>query len=95
VILLTASGHTLISRRYEPARSDSRGWWCGCRERYPGSSSGVSVLVEQSAEVIVSADVEACGRVGVRDRWRKRVHRPDVVDAAVTAMLVVVPLVLV
>ncbi len=52
------------------------------------------VLVEESAEAIVSADVELRDRVGVGDRGRQWLQRAAVVDAAVRAMIIVVPFVL-
>jgi hypothetical protein len=51
--------------------------------------------VQQSAEVIVSADVEVRDRVGIGDRRRERPQWAGVVDAAVGPVLVVVPFVLV
>jgi hypothetical protein len=60
-----------------------------------GAENGVFVLVEESAEAIVSADVEVRDFGGVGDWWRKRAQGPGVVDAAVGPACVVVPLVLV
>jgi hypothetical protein len=51
--------------------------------------------VEESAEAIMSVDVEVCDRVRVADRVGQRLQGAGVVDAAVRAMIVVVPFVLV
>ncbi|MET7543153.1 hypothetical protein [Streptomyces sp. NPDC005507] len=40
---------------------------CACRERHPGSSSGMSVLVDDAAEPVMPAYVEAGDPVGVGD----------------------------
>ena len=45
---------------------------CGCRQSRPCSSGGVFVFVEESAEPIVSADVQMCDRGGAGDRFGQR-----------------------
>jgi hypothetical protein len=68
----------------EPARLH-RGHRCGCRQSRPCSSGGVFVFVEESAESIVSADVQMRDRGGVGDRFRQRTQGPGVRDAPMGA----------
>ena len=53
----------------------SRSWpgsrRCGCRESRPCWSGGV--FVEESAESVVSVDVQTCQLIGVGDRFGQRV----------------------
>jgi len=56
---------------------------CPCRKRHPLRSCGISVLVENAAEVIGSSDVEAGCLVRIGDRRRQGVQRAGVRDALV------------
>ncbi len=67
----------------------------GCRKPRPCRSSGMFVLMEDTAQTITSTDVETRNRVWIGDRLRQRMQRPGVRDTPMGPMRVVVPLVLV
>jgi hypothetical protein len=55
-------------------------WPCTCRECHPGSSGGVLVFVKDTAEAVMSVDVQPGELVRVGDRFGQRLQRPEVRD---------------
>jgi hypothetical protein len=47
------------------------------------------VLVEESAEAVVSSYVQVGDLVWISDRWRQRAERPGIGDALVGSVLVI------
>jgi hypothetical protein len=89
----TAGWTTHMARNLVMDLGDRTG--CACRKPRPYRSSGMSVLVEDAAELIASSDVEAVDSVRLDDRYGERAQGCRGAERAVGSVLVVEGLVLV
>jgi ketosteroid isomerase-like protein len=69
--------------------------WCACRKALPCWSDGMSVFVDDAAEPVVAADVQAGDPVRSGDRCRDHAQRRGLTHGLVRTMLVVMKLELV